>query len=70
MHGEKPADVLLVTHGHLLQAFAKRWLKYPMETPLAMMMEPGGIGILSYQHHHSIDEPAFLLGMGFHLEGE
>ncbi|KAI4134822.1 MAG: hypothetical protein LQ347_001201 [Umbilicaria vellea] len=67
MRGEKPADVVLVAHGHLLRAFAKRWLKYPMEAPLSMMIEPGGIGILSYQHHN-IDEPAFLLGMGFPLE--
>lgn len=37
-----------VAHGHLLRAFAKRWLKYPMETPLSMMMEPGGIGILRH----------------------
>lgn len=67
MHGEEAADVVLVAHGHLLRAFAKRWLKYPMETPLSMMMEPGGIGILSYQHH-SIAEPAFLLGMSFPSE--
>lgn len=67
MHGEKAADVLLVAHGHLLRAFTKRWLKFPMEFPLSMMMEPGGIGILSYQHH-SIDEPAFLLGMGLSLK--
>lgn len=40
--------VVQVAHGHLLRAFAKRWLKYPMETPLSMMMEPGGIGILRH----------------------
>lgn len=68
MHGEKPADVVLVAHGHLLRAFAKRWLKYSMEAPLSMMMEPGGIGILSYQHRN-INEPAFLLGMAFPFEG-
>ena len=32
--------------------------------PLAMMMEPGGVGVLSYQHHN-VEEPAFFLGMGF-----
>ena len=64
MHGEKAADVLLVAHGHLLRAFTKRFLQYPMSFPLSMMMEPGGVGILSYQHHN-IDEPAFLLGMSF-----
>lgn len=58
------SDVILVAHGHLTRAFAKRWLGYPMEFPLSLMMEPGGVGILSYQHH-SIDEPALLLGIGF-----
>jgi len=46
MHGEKFADVLLVAHGHSLRAFVKRWLKYPMEFPLSMMLEPGGVGVL------------------------
>ncbi|MCJ1257013.1 hypothetical protein MMC24_004838 [Lignoscripta atroalba] len=67
MHGEKPADVVLLSHGHLLRAFAKRWLQYPMDSALSLMMEPGGIGILSYQHH-SMEEPALLLGWGFPLE--
>ncbi|KAI9371701.1 histidine phosphatase superfamily [Aspergillus egyptiacus] len=66
MHGENPSDVLLVAHGHLLRAFTKRWLGYPMEFPLSMMLEPGAVGVLSYQHH-SIDEPAFLVGYGFPL---
>lgn len=29
-----------------------------------MMMEPGGVGVLSYAHHN-IEEPAFFLGVGF-----
>ncbi|KKY19456.1 putative phosphoglycerate mutase [Diplodia seriata] len=62
MHGESPADVVLVAHGHLLRAFTKRWLRYPMDFPLSMMLEPGGVGVLSYQHHN-VDEPAFMLGM-------
>ncbi|KAK7537487.1 phosphoglycerate mutase [Phyllosticta citribraziliensis] len=69
MHGEKPVDVVLVAHGHLLRAFAKRWLGYSMETPLSMMMAPGGVGVLSYQHH-SVDEPAFLLGLALPLAEE
>ncbi|KAF2810494.1 phosphoglycerate mutase family protein [Mytilinidion resinicola] len=64
MHGEKACDVVLVAHGHLLRAFTKRWLKYPMEFPLSMMLEPGAVGVLSYQHHN-IEEPAFLIGFGF-----
>ncbi|PYH47090.1 phosphoglycerate mutase [Aspergillus saccharolyticus JOP 1030-1] len=67
MHGEGPADVVLIAHGHTLRAFTKRWLGYPMEFPLSMMLEPGAVGVLSYQHH-SIDEPAFLVGYGFPLE--
>lgn len=47
MHGEPgPADIVLVAHGHLLRAFVKRWLGYPMEFPLSLMLEPGGIGVL------------------------
>lgn len=46
MHGEKHCDVVLVAHGHLLRAFVKRWLKYPMEFPLSMMLEPGAVGAL------------------------
>ncbi|KAJ9635521.1 hypothetical protein H2199_008524 [Coniosporium tulheliwenetii] len=59
MHGEKACDVVLVAHGHILRAFVKRWLKYPMEFPLSMMLEPGGVGVLSYQHHN-VEEPAIL----------
>jgi sedoheptulose-bisphosphatase len=51
MHGEPgPADIVLVAHGHLLRAFVKRWLGYPMEFALSLMLEPGGIGVLRYGH--------------------
>jgi broad specificity phosphatase PhoE len=47
MHGEPgPADIVLVAHGHLLRAFVKRWLGYPLEFPLSLMLEPGAIGVL------------------------
>lgn len=62
--GSTTADVLVVAHGHILRAFTKRWLKYPMDFPFSMMMEPGAIGVLSYAHHN-IEEPAVLIGMGF-----
>ncbi|QGA20525.1 hypothetical protein EYB26_008230 [Talaromyces marneffei] len=65
MHGEPgPADIVLIAHGHLLRAFVKRWLGYPMEFPLSLMLEPGGIGVLSYQHHN-VEEPALFAGMAF-----
>lgn len=46
MHGENPCDIILVAHGHLLRAFTKRWLGYPMEFPLSLMLEPGAVGVL------------------------
>lgn len=46
MHGENPSDIVLVAHGHLLRAFTKRWLGYPMEFPLSLMLDPGAVGVL------------------------
>jgi broad specificity phosphatase PhoE len=66
MHGEAPCDVVLVAHGHILRAFVKRWLKYPMEFPLSLMLEPGAVGILSYQDN-DIEKPAMFFGMAFPL---
>ncbi|KAJ5214840.1 hypothetical protein N7468_010519 [Penicillium chermesinum] len=67
MRGENPCDIVLVAHGHLLRAFTKRWLGYPLEFPLSLMLEPGAVGVLSYQHHN-IDEPAMLVGYGFPVQ--
>ena len=67
MKNEEPKDVVLVAHGHLTRAFAKRWLGYELSFPLSLMMEPGGVGVLSYQHYN-IDEPALLLGIGFPIQ--
>lgn len=62
MHGEGKADVVLISHGHLLRAFAKRWINFELGARLPLMLEPGAVGVLSYEHH-KIDEPAFLLGV-------
>jgi len=67
MDGGDAPDVLVVAHGHILRAFTKRWLRYAMEVPFSMMMEPGAIGIMSYAHHN-VKEPAILVGMGFPLQ--
>lgn len=48
MLGERPADVLLVTHGLILRAFVKRWLGYPVDMSLSIMLAPGALGILTY----------------------
>ncbi|KAM7214994.1 Histidine phosphatase superfamily [Rhypophila decipiens] len=62
MRGEKAADVLIVAHGLILRVFVKRWLGYPVDFPLSMMMAPGAVGILTYKNHN-VDEPAFQIGM-------
>ena len=64
MTDSEPKDIILVAHGHLTRAFAKRWLGYELSFPLSLMMEPGGVGVLSYQHHN-VEEPALSLGIGF-----
>jgi len=62
MHGEKAVDVVLIAHGHILRAFAKRWIGFELGTRLPLMLEPGALGVLSYEHH-KVEEPAFLLGV-------
>ncbi|KAL5115984.1 Sedoheptulose 1,7-bisphosphatase [Pleosporales sp. CAS-2024a] len=57
-------DVLIVGHGHILRAFAARWVGKRLEENPGLILEPGGVGTLSYEHH-SIDEPAILLGAAF-----
>ena len=62
--GEKrKGDVLVVGHGHILRAFAMRWIGKGLEET-AFLMEAGGVGTLSYEHA-SIREPAVLLGGAF-----
>ena len=36
-------DILIVSHGHFLRAFVKRWLGYGLQEPLVMVLDPGGI---------------------------
>jgi broad specificity phosphatase PhoE len=44
--GETPTDAMQVAHGMSLRCFVKRWLGYPLDMPLALMLSPGAIGIL------------------------
>ncbi|KOS21859.1 Sedoheptulose 1 [Escovopsis weberi] len=62
--GEQSGDVLIVAHGHILRAFAMRWAGMALSDGPAFLLEAGGVGTLSYEHH-SIDEPAILLGGAF-----
>ncbi|KIW58145.1 hypothetical protein PV05_02692 [Exophiala xenobiotica] len=56
-------DVMVIGHGHILRAFAIRWIGRAL-TETSLIMEAGGVGTLSYEHHN-INEPAILLGGGF-----
>lgn len=47
MDSGEPADVLLVAHGHILRAFVKRWLGYPLDFRLLLILEPGGVGVVT-----------------------
>ncbi|PKX96079.1 histidine phosphatase family protein [Aspergillus novofumigatus IBT 16806] len=61
-------DVLIVAHGHILRAFAMRWTGKPL-SETTLILEAGGVGTLSYEHHN-IHEPAIILGTaGFVVEG-
>ena len=45
--GEMPcADVLLIAHGHILRAFAMRWVRKPLHDNLSFILEAGGVGTL------------------------
>lgn len=43
-------DVLCVAHGHILRAFAMRWIGKSLEEGPTMLLEAGGVGTLSYEH--------------------
>ncbi|OBA17639.1 uncharacterized protein OGAPODRAFT_98346 [Ogataea polymorpha] len=57
-------DVLVVGHGHILRCFAARWLKREINQNPQLILDAGGVGVLSYQHNN-IDEPALSLSGAF-----
>ncbi|KAK3500993.1 histidine phosphatase superfamily [Neurospora crassa] len=63
------ADVLIVAHGHILRAFAQRWTGLSLHEGPSFLLEAGGVGTLSYEHHN-INEPAIILGSAFHVDLE
>ncbi|KAI9843361.1 MAG: hypothetical protein M1830_007711, partial [Pleopsidium flavum] len=44
--GSDPADVLLVAHGHILRAFAMRWVGKALPDNPSFLLEAGGVGTL------------------------
>ena len=39
-------DILVVAHGHILRAFAMRWVKQGLRDGPLFLMEAGGVGTL------------------------
>lgn len=62
-------DTMVVAHGHILRCFTLRWLKRKLSEPLPLILEAGGTGVLSYEHHNC-DEPALNLGGAFMVENQ
>jgi broad specificity phosphatase PhoE len=63
----KANDVLIVAHGHILRAFAARWVGRDISDNPGLILEAGGVGTLSYEHGR-VEEPAILLGGAFVVE--
>lgn len=43
---KEPYDVLIVAHGHILRAFAARWIKKDIANNPSLILEAGGVGTL------------------------
>lgn len=41
-----PYDVLIVAHGHILRAFAARWIGKDIASNPSLILEAGGVGTL------------------------
>lgn len=66
---EEACDILVVAHGHILRCFAARWVGRPVHCNPQFMLDAGGVGVLSYQHHN-IEEPAVFLTGAFQVPTE
>jgi broad specificity phosphatase PhoE len=65
--GGEAGDILIVAHGHILRAFAMRWVGETLADGPTFLLEAGGVGTLSYEHKN-IKEPAILLGGAFMVD--
>lgn len=64
LENEKTCDIVIVAHGHILRCLAARWISNPINKNPQFMLDAGGVGVLSYQHH-CIEEPALFLAGAF-----
>lgn len=58
------SDIIVVAHGHILRCLVARWVQRELNTNPQLMLDAGGVGVLSYQHHN-VDEPAIYLAGAF-----
>ncbi|KAI5966422.1 uncharacterized protein KGF55_000731 [Candida pseudojiufengensis] len=65
----QPCDIIVVGHGHILRSLVARWVSREINTDPALMLDAGGVGVLSYQHHN-IDEPSIYLAGAFRVPVE
>ena len=49
--GMNTRDVMIVAHGHFSRCLIARWLGMPLAFGTKLNVEPGGIAVLSYNHH-------------------
>ncbi|KAG7661447.1 uncharacterized protein J8A68_005025 [[Candida] subhashii] len=58
------SDIIVVAHGHILRCLVARWVERELDCNPMLMLDAGGVGVLSYQHHNC-DEPAIYLAGAF-----
>uniref|UniRef100_A0A060T7Q2 ARAD1B21604p n=1 Tax=Blastobotrys adeninivorans TaxID=409370 RepID=A0A060T7Q2_BLAAD len=60
----RASDVVVIGHGHILRCLTLRWVNRPIDVNPSLILEAGGVGVLSYEHHNC-DERAICLGGAF-----
>ncbi|EMG47142.1 SHB17 Sedoheptulose 1 [Candida maltosa Xu316] len=60
----KPSDIVVVAHGHILRCLVARWVQRDLNCNPQLVLDAGGVGTLSYEHHN-VDEPAIYLAGAF-----
>ena len=61
---KEPCDILVVAHGHILRCLGARWVQRELNVNPQLILDAGGVGTLSYEHHN-IDEPSIFLSGAF-----
>lgn len=69
MEENRHSEILIIAHGHILRCLTLRWVKRPICENPSFILEAGGVGVLSYEHHNW-QEPAICLGGGFTIPNE